>query len=63
MKQFSETNPRGAGRKSHGTENKTFRLKPETIALLKNRAIETKRSQNELADEILSAGLKIIQNS
>ncbi len=59
MKPITERNPRGAGRKPHGTENKTLRLKPETIALLRDRAFETKRSQNELADEILSAGLSV----
>ena len=57
MSKITERNPRGAGRKPHGTENKTLRLRPETIALLRDISIERKKSQNELADEILSAGL------
>ncbi len=54
----TEKNPRGAGRKPYGTESKTLRLSPRTIARLKERAEELKITQNLLADKILSVGLE-----
>ena len=51
-------NPNGVGRKRKESVNHTLRLMPGTIALLREQSAALRKSQNELADEILSAGLK-----